>query len=125
LRGSKISHCFLTSAKIREKILGEAILNDIGIFTQVLQSVPTRWNAVYANSEQTGRIHSKLDSLCKPGVGLGPYNPGLDIQQLDISMIGQRVRQKARELRALLASFMEVKRSSQARESDPNLKVTW
>lgn len=85
-----------------------------------MQSVPTGRKAVL--SEQISRLHSELDSICKPGVGLGQYDPEFNIEQLNIPDIMRQVRQAAPELWTLLSACMEAKRPTKPRESDPKFE---
>jgi hypothetical protein len=61
----------------------------------------------FGNSALATRIRAELSSLSKPEAGLGSFDPEMDIAELDIFSLIERVRETAPELWQLLCTIMK------------------
>lgn len=61
----------------------------------------------FGSSALVTRIRAELSSLSKPDAGLGSFDPEMDIAELDISSLIERVREVAPELWQLLCAIMK------------------
>ena len=61
----------------------------------------------FGNTALANRIRAELSSLSKPEAGLGSFDPEMDIADLDISSLIERLRETAPELWQLLCATMK------------------
>lgn len=94
----------------RAKALSDAIYQRPEV-VQRLSNVSEDLRTV-GNSALIKRIQTELHAVAKPEVGLGEFNPEVDIDTLDIPTLADRIRKAAPELWGLLVGLMEQQHAS-------------
>jgi hypothetical protein len=93
------------STSVRSKTVSDAIYKQpevAGKLSRASSDIHT-----FGNSALVSRIQAELSSLSKPEVGLGSFDPEMDIAQLDIPALIDRLQKAAPELWQLLCAIMK------------------
>jgi hypothetical protein len=93
------------STLARSKSLSDAIYKQLEVTAKLSRASSDIHT--FGSSALVTRIRAELSSLSKPDAGLGSFDPEMDIAELDISSLIERVREVAPELRQLLCAIMK------------------
>jgi hypothetical protein len=102
------------STSARSETLSDAIYKQPEVTAKLSRASPDIHT--FGSSALITRIRMELSSLSKPDAGLGSFDPEMDIAELDIPSLMERVREVAPELWQLLCGIMKPQDSRSPRD---------